>query len=409
MAAETGQNPKVLEHLFGPGKKRILALDGGGVRGIVTIAFLEHVERALREETGRSDLVLGDFFDMIGGTSVGSMLAVMLAMGFSVAEIKRLFLDWAPAIFRGRTTLIGPRRFDARQLVNRVRSVVGDAALDSEKLCTGLTLVAKRVDTGSPWVLSNNPKMPYFDDGDDWIGNRHYKLWRLIRASTSAPFLFTPTEIVIHEDEAGNVEKGLFVDGAVSPHNNPALQMLLQASLASYKLAWRLTPEDLLLISIGTGHHRTKVAREDRRILRGYKASLARLIGRTLIEDIEEASFAVQTLRGLVGDSEVFALQILQALSNPRFCWLINSEIGSLDEELFAANGALDGPVMSFQRYNLPLEMNLLAAEFDIAAPLAQRQSLTEIDNPDKMDELYTLGTEAAEKQVSRRDFAAFV
>ena len=43
-------------HLFGPGPKRILALDGGGVRGAISVAFLERIEKIIREEQQRTSL-----------------------------------------------------------------------------------------------------------------------------------------------------------------------------------------------------------------------------------------------------------------------------------------------------------------------------------------------------------------
>src|SRR6202171_414573 len=55
-------------HLFGPGPKWILSLDGGGIRTVVTLAFLERIEALLREHEGRA-IRLGDYFDLIGGTS----------------------------------------------------------------------------------------------------------------------------------------------------------------------------------------------------------------------------------------------------------------------------------------------------------------------------------------------------
>ena len=62
-------------HLFGPGPKRILALDGGGVRGAITVAFLERIESLLWERYGR-DMRLGDFFDLVGGTSTGAIISL---------------------------------------------------------------------------------------------------------------------------------------------------------------------------------------------------------------------------------------------------------------------------------------------------------------------------------------------
>src|SRR5262245_33993012 len=114
------------DHLFAAGRKRVLALDGGGVRGIVTIAFLEKIEHVLKERSGRSDFRLSDYFDLIGGTSVGSLLATLLALGYPVAEIKQLFTSWAPGIFR-RPWLSIPGlspRFSSRGLKKRTRKLL---------------------------------------------------------------------------------------------------------------------------------------------------------------------------------------------------------------------------------------------------------------------------------------------
>jgi patatin-like phospholipase/acyl hydrolase len=78
-------------YLFGPGPKRILSIDGGGgVRGVVSLAFLERMEALLRAKTagGDPDFRLSDHFDLIGGTSTGALIAAGLAMGFSVAPIQ---------------------------------------------------------------------------------------------------------------------------------------------------------------------------------------------------------------------------------------------------------------------------------------------------------------------------------
>ena len=67
-------------HLFGLGPKRILSLDGGGVRGAITIAFLERLEKLIAEIEGKPTL-LSDWFDVIGGTSTGAIIAGALALG----------------------------------------------------------------------------------------------------------------------------------------------------------------------------------------------------------------------------------------------------------------------------------------------------------------------------------------
>src|SRR5258708_9417809 len=78
-------------HLFGPGPKRILALDGGGVRGAISVAFLERIEAILSERLG-TKARLGDWFDLVGGTSTGALIAAALALGFRTQQINAFYL-----------------------------------------------------------------------------------------------------------------------------------------------------------------------------------------------------------------------------------------------------------------------------------------------------------------------------
>jgi patatin-like phospholipase/acyl hydrolase len=76
-------------HLFGAGPKRILALDGGGVRGVVSVAFLERIEDVLNARSGgHSRVRLCDYLGLIGGTSMGAIIATALTVGMRVAEIR---------------------------------------------------------------------------------------------------------------------------------------------------------------------------------------------------------------------------------------------------------------------------------------------------------------------------------
>jgi uncharacterized protein len=59
--------------------KKILSLDGGGVRGILTLGILKQIETLAREKTNNPNLVLGDYYDLIGGTSTGAIRAWQLA------------------------------------------------------------------------------------------------------------------------------------------------------------------------------------------------------------------------------------------------------------------------------------------------------------------------------------------
>jgi uncharacterized protein len=187
-------------HLFGPGRKRILSLDGGGVRGILTIAILERLEQVIEEIEGRP-VRLGDWFDLIGGTSTGSIIATSLALGYRAAEIRTLYERLAPLVFKGSwRRLTGWRaKFDAQSLRDELDGLIAARRLESEDLVTGLCIVLKRLDTGSSWILMNNPRSAFWDDPADrsYIGNRHMLLANVVRASTAAPTFFDPQAISI--------------------------------------------------------------------------------------------------------------------------------------------------------------------------------------------------------------------
>jgi uncharacterized protein len=88
------------QHLFEGGPKRILALDGGGIRGIVTLQILRRIESLLKERFGDGDLRLCDYFDLIGGTSTGAIIAAGLATGYSVEKLDELYRGLGRHVFK---------------------------------------------------------------------------------------------------------------------------------------------------------------------------------------------------------------------------------------------------------------------------------------------------------------------
>src|ERR1700728_5474316 len=117
-------------HLFGPGPKRILALDGGGVRGALTVAFLERLEALLSERDGK-EVRLGDYFDFVGGTSTGAVIAGALALGYRTEQVKDFYVRLAPSAFKGRRWRIPllQAKFDASDLRTQIEAVVGHRLL----------------------------------------------------------------------------------------------------------------------------------------------------------------------------------------------------------------------------------------------------------------------------------------
>src|SRR5690242_14436497 len=79
---------------------KLLALDGGGIRGLITVEILGEIERLLQQDLGKDDsFVLSDFFDYVGGTSTGAVIAACLALGMRVEMIRKFYLDSAELMF----------------------------------------------------------------------------------------------------------------------------------------------------------------------------------------------------------------------------------------------------------------------------------------------------------------------
>jgi hypothetical protein len=388
--------PATLEdHLFAKGPKRILALDGGGVKGIVSVAFLEKIEAILKDRYGQKDFRLCDYFDLVGGTSVGALLATLIALGYSMAEIKAMFEDWAGDIFRRPwfpLRALRPR-FSSRGLKRRARALLKERTLETSDLKTGLAIIIKRLDTGSPWVLTNNPCAKFWKDPDDgsYIGNRHYRIADVVRASTAAPYYFAPKRIrVAPKDKRPRVPPGLFVDGGVSPFNNPALMLLMLAGIKGYGFQWDLGADHLLMASVGTGSYRMPLR---------PKFLLRRM----------PIFFAAKAIHGLVGDSDVLSLTLMQWLSAPKRPWEINSEIGTMEGELLgpADQKSDPKPLLSFVRYDTRLEAPWLKLLDGLPQTLTEAfiESLRQLDRPKMMKDMYHVGKLAAEQQVTPDDF----
>ena len=84
---------------------------------------------------------------------------------------------------------------------HQIEEVVGDRVLQSSDLITGYCIITKRMDTGSPWIISNNPRAPYWESKTGDIGNKDYPLVNLVRASTAAPHFFDPELLPISQNK----------------------------------------------------------------------------------------------------------------------------------------------------------------------------------------------------------------
>ncbi|NJM92440.1 MAG: patatin [Rhodospirillaceae bacterium] len=240
-----------------PAPKKMLAIDGGGIRGVLSLGVLQRIESLLKEKSGKSDFRLADYFDYIAGTSTGGIIAAGLSKGMLVGEILKFYREAGPQMFV-KTNLLNrlKYKYDEEPLAKKLKDEFGETTeFGSPDLKTLLLLVMRNASTDSPWPLSNNPYAKYNDSGrhDD---NLKFPLWQLVRASTAAPVYFPPEVLVLRDKD--KEKEFIFVDGGITMYNNPAFQMFLMATLDCY---WPKNPaahfktgaDKLLIVSVGTG------------------------------------------------------------------------------------------------------------------------------------------------------------
>jgi hypothetical protein len=231
----------------------MLALDGGGIRGIITLEILIEIERMLGQATGEGEhFRLCNFFDYIGGTSTGAIIAAGLARGMSAREILDFYIGMGPAMFNPAFLIDRIKHlYRAEPLEHELKHRFGeDTNLSPDHLRCLLLVVTRNVSTDSPWPISSNPLAKYNDPARPDC-NMKIPLWQLVRASTAAPVYFRPERL--QWDPKDPRKTFVFVDGGITPYNNPAFLLFRMATQAPYRLNWKTGERDLLLISVGTG------------------------------------------------------------------------------------------------------------------------------------------------------------
>lgn len=265
-------NQQVLTRMQSAGPKKILACDGGGILGLMSVEILAKLEADLRLRFNKPGLVLADYFDFVCGTSTGAIIASCIATGMSTDQIRKFYVDSGQQMF-DKASLLKRLRYSyndeplAKKLRTELDKALNHAATTAEpnatlgdaQLRTLLMMVMRNVTTDSPWPVSNNPLAKYNNPARDDC-NLKLPLWQLVRASTAAPTFFPP-EVVTFGEEKAKQYQFIFVDGGVTTYNNPAFLAFQMVTAAPYKISWPTGSDQLLIVSIGTGS--TAKARPD--------------------------------------------------------------------------------------------------------------------------------------------------
>ena len=212
----------------------ILAVDGGGTRGIYAAQILSRVEEAL----GRS---VKDCFELLAGTSTGSIIAGAAAAGISMEEVVGLFERESPRIFRkarfpSRIFAFLRSRYSREPLEKVLHEYLPQSVL--RDISAPLMITSADISTGGVHVFNSRYLAdlgePYERDGDVLLRDA-------ILASCAAPTYFDPKAVGPY----------LLTDGGLWA-NNPSIIALTEAISK-----FRKRVEEVRIFSIGTGHTKT--------------------------------------------------------------------------------------------------------------------------------------------------------
>lgn len=206
-----------------------VAIDGGGIRGVIVARALAVLENHLGQPLHR-------FCRLTAGTSTGSIIAAAIGAGFSGERIHQLYCELGASAFpqswRSWLWPLSPYRYPHDPLAAALRAQVGEMTMGdfwradppTDVVITAFDVVENRTRFIKPW-------------------KEEYAAWPVVKAvlaSSSVPTYFPAVE-------------GRYVDGGVGSYANPCY---IAAYEARFVLGW--DPAETTLISLGTGrepHH----------------------------------------------------------------------------------------------------------------------------------------------------------
>lgn len=257
--------------------RRILTIDGGGIKGVFPAAFLAEIEDWLGQP-------IADYFDLIAGTSTGGIIAMGLGLGLTAGELLQHYKEHGAKIFRSRRVTSNLRRilrakYSLQPLRAAVEHAFGDRRMGHSRkrlLVPSLDLVSERVYI---YKTAHHPTL-----------NRDYEIPAVEVALATVA---APTYFPIHLSD-----EGAYVDGSLWARNPLALAVVE----AIGALDW--PREEIRVLSLGCTSNTLDIA-WDKRVSFGASYWGAR------IADVfmkAQSSSAIATAHTLVGSHNVYRI-----------------------------------------------------------------------------------------------------
>lgn len=208
---------------------RLLCLDGGGAKGFYTLGILREIEAMI-------GCPLHERFDLMFGTSTGSIITAMLALGKSVPEIIALYQDHVPTVMKNKDA-----NGRSGALAELSETIFGDAMFTDAKTSVGI--VATKWVIEKPMIFKAHIGQAHGMKGS-FVPGFGVKLGDAVQASCSAyPYFNRKTVITSSGD---NIE---LIDGGFCA-NNPTLYAIADATVAL-----GVPPENIRVVSLGCGNY----------------------------------------------------------------------------------------------------------------------------------------------------------
>jgi uncharacterized protein len=231
------------------GLLKVLAIDGGGIRGIIPATILSAIEERTQTRTAH-------LFDLIAGTSTGGILALGLTRPdghgepkFSAADLAGLYRKEGKRIFNRSlwhrivaVDNLTDEKYEATGLEAVLHDYFGDSRL--KDAVTEVLVTSYELETREPWFFARHKALadPAFD----------FAMRFVARATSAAPTFFEPEKLTVTTPPGGLVDGGVFA-------NNPAM--------CAYVETKQLHPDhdEILVVSLGTGQHTRPIHYADAR------------------------------------------------------------------------------------------------------------------------------------------------
>lgn len=191
-------------------RKSILCLDGGGMRGILTIQLLKKLEKL-------AGIPCYELFDMVAGTSTGGIIAGLIVTGHTAEQMEELYKELVNEVFDHRflgDRFLNPPAFNKKKYRSILKEKINDITLEQACLKQQIDLMITSQDLSAAEETFFSCFVQ--EDGSCYGTYKNVLLRAVMEATMSAPTYFNPLE--------------RFVDGGTTTYNNPTMAAFIEAT-----------------------------------------------------------------------------------------------------------------------------------------------------------------------------------